>query len=106
MSPWPHGTMQSRGPAMQRVSIREISTDAERYLSGDDPLVVEQDGKAIGYYVPIREPSQDDASEAFKRLEQTVERVLAETGLTEDELSRLFDLSVPVPDKPIRRRKG
>jgi hypothetical protein len=89
---------------MQRVTVREISADAERYLSGEDTLVVEQDGRPIGYYVPIRESSQQDASAAFERLERTVQHVLAETGLTEEELSRLFDLSVPIPEKSTRRQ--
>ena len=47
------------------------------------------------------------------RLERTVERVLAETGMTEDELSRLFDLSVPIeelladpPERHLDRTKG
>ena len=44
-----------------------------------------------------------DGEEALARLERTVQQVLDETGMSEDELSDLFNLNVPVPDAPIRR---
>ena len=40
-------------------------------------------------------------------IEQTVQQVLAATGLTEEELSRLFDLTRPLPEPaPASSRQG
>jgi hypothetical protein len=100
----PHGRMRRRGFIVQRITIHEFSKDAGRYLAGDNAVVVEQDGETVGYYVPIAARGRQNESDAFDRLEKTVQRVLAETGLTEEELSRLFDLSEPIPDGSGRPR--
>jgi len=36
---------------------------------------------------------------ALARLEQTIQQVLAETRMTEEELARLFDLNEPLPEE-------
>lgn len=41
---------------------------------------------------------EEKVRQALDRLGATVDRILAETGMTEDELADLFDLSKPLPE--------
>jgi len=88
---------------MKRVGVRDFRDRATRYLAGDEVLAIERHGQPIGFYIPVGARRQESAALALERLEQTVERVLDETGLSEEELSRLFDLRTPIDDLPIRR---
>jgi antitoxin (DNA-binding transcriptional repressor) of toxin-antitoxin stability system len=87
---------------MKRVGVREFRDHATRYLAGDEVLAIERHGNPIGFYIPAGSGRRERGAEAIERLERTIERVLSETGLTEEELSRLFDLSQPLPDPPSR----
>ena len=82
---------------MKRVGVREFRDHATVYLGGDEILAIERHGEPIGFYIPAKGGSRESRGEALERLERTVQRVLEETGLTEEELSRLFDLSRPLP---------
>jgi antitoxin (DNA-binding transcriptional repressor) of toxin-antitoxin stability system len=88
---------------MRRVGVREFRNHATQYLAGDDVLAIERHGQPIGFYIPTRASRQESFAQALERLEQTVQRVLADTGLSDEELSRLYDLGEPVPDRPRRR---
>lgn len=105
---------------MKRVDVREFCDRAARYLAGDDVLSVERHGQPIGYYIPVgasrlnqreefaqalerrEEPAQAlerlESEQALERLEQTIQSVLAQSGMSRDELADLFDLSKPLPD--------
>jgi hypothetical protein len=87
---------------MKRVGVREVHDTATKYLAGNELLAIERHGQQIGVYIPTageRSGKQLRAAEALERLGRTVERILAETGITEDELVDLFDLSKPLPDE-------
>lgn len=81
---------------MKRVGIREFRDRASRYLAGGEVLAVERHGKPIGFYIPLRPGTDDEIRVARERLDRAVEQVRAETGLTEDELADMFDLSRPL----------
>jgi len=82
---------------MKHAEVREFDDHATRYLAGEDVIAVERDGSVVGYYIPVV-PRRDSASrrEAMARLQAAVARVLEESGLTEEELSQMFDLNQPV----------
>ena len=84
---------------MKRVNVREFRTQPMRYLAGNEALAIEQDGRPIGVYLPMSTTRKENAALALARLEQTVRQVLSETGLTEEALSRLFDVRQPLPDQ-------
>ncbi len=71
---------------------------ATQYLAGDEVLAVERHGEPIGFYIPTGKGRRVSFEEALGRLEQTVQQVLAETGMSEEDLSRLFDLNEPLPE--------
>ena len=88
---------------MKRVGVREFRDHATEYLGGDEVLAIERHGHPLGFYIPTGlDRKREAGAMAMERLQQTVQRVLAETGLTEDELSAFFDLSRPMPDLPDR----
>jgi len=84
---------------MKRLGVREFRDHATQYLAGDEILAIERHGQPIGFYIPTkgRRPEASDA--AFERLERAIGRVLAQTGFSEEELVRFFDLSQPLPDE-------
>ncbi len=90
---------------MKRVGVREFRDHATRYLAGDEVLAIERHGQPIGFYVPTGASRQESFARALEQLEQKVQRVLAETGLSEEELSRFYDLTRPVPERPRRRSR-
>ncbi len=88
---------------MKRVGVREFRDHATQYLAGDEVLAIERNGQPIGFYVPTGASRHENAVQALERLQQTVQRVLSETGLSEEELSRLYDIRKTVPDHPSPR---
>jgi len=85
---------------MKHVGVREFRDHATQYLSGDEVLAVERHGEPIGFYIPTTANRRERFEQALERLEQTVQRIVVETGMSEDELADLFDLNKPVPDPP------
>jgi hypothetical protein len=82
---------------MKNVGVREFRDRATAYLSGTDAVAVSKHGQVIGFYIPI-ERHEDQARLAVVQLGQAVERVLEETGMSEDDLSRLLDLRRPLQE--------
>ena len=95
---------------MRRVGESEFLERVEYYLLGEEAIAVERNGEIVGYYMPVPQehvekvplPRRDieEARLAQERLNRAVEQVLAESGMTEEELSAYFDLNRPVDDAP------
>jgi antitoxin (DNA-binding transcriptional repressor) of toxin-antitoxin stability system len=83
--------------AMKSVGVREFRDHATTYLSSREPIAINKHGRTIGYYIPV-ERDERKAQEAVDQLARTVDRILNETGMTEDELADLFDLNKPLPE--------
>lgn len=88
---------------MKRVGVREFRDRATQFLAGDDVLIIERNGQPIGFYIPTGTSRQERFTDSLERLERTVQRLLAQTGLSEEELSRLYDLRQPIPADPKHR---
>ena len=91
---------------MKRVGVREFRDHATLYLSSDEVLAIERHGRTVGFYIPTGASREESFAQALERLEQIVERTMAEVGLSEEELSRLYDLTQPLPEAPQQRRRG
>ena len=76
---------------LKNVGVREFRDHATQYLSGSDPVAVSKHGRVIGFYVPLQR-DEDEVERAVAKLGETVGQVLADSGLTEDELAELLDL--------------
>lgn len=76
---------------LKTVGVREFRDHATTYLAGNEPVAVSRHGQVIGFYIPV-ERDDAQAQRALEGLAATVSRVLAETGMSEDDLAGLFDL--------------
>jgi hypothetical protein len=83
--------------ALKEVGVREFRDHATKYLSGTESVAISRHGQIIGVYVPLKRDAEK-VRRAVDRLEKTVNQVLEETGMTEDELADIFDLSKPLPE--------
>jgi hypothetical protein len=100
---------------MRSVQLDEFSRRPAEYLESGESLSIERDGRVIGRYVPVsngtgREvrttgtieiawprATEEERREALARFDEAVEQVLAESGMTREELADLLDLSRPFP---------
>jgi antitoxin (DNA-binding transcriptional repressor) of toxin-antitoxin stability system len=82
---------------MKSVGVREFRDRATTYLSGPEPVAVSKHGHVIGFYIPV-ERDENDARRAVAQLGETVERVLNDTGMGEEELAGLLDLRRALPE--------
>lgn len=82
---------------MKNVGVREFRDHATAYLSGSEPIAISKHGHVIGFFIPV-ERDLEQASRALEKLGQTVEKILEETRLSEEELAALFDLRRPLPE--------
>ncbi|MGH3168434.1 MAG: hypothetical protein ACRDN0_21455 [Trebonia sp.] len=54
-------------------------------------------GQVIGFYIPV-EGDREHARRAIERLGRSVDEILAETGMTEDDLAQVLDLLRALPE--------
>lgn len=83
---------------MRHVSVSEIQQHPIESFSGDEAIAIEHEGKILGYFHPRNKTKEQRVKQAVKRLQEVMDKALAETGMTEDEFVDLFDLSKPLPN--------
>jgi hypothetical protein len=83
--------------ALKEVGVREFRDHATKYLSGTETVAISKHGHIIGIYLPLKR-DEEKVRQAWESLGKAVDQVLQETGMTEDELADLFDLSKPLPE--------
>jgi hypothetical protein len=82
--------------AMIHAGIRDFRDRATRYLAGNDVIAIERHGKTVGFYIPVPNRDEEKGRRALAELQQAVRQAMADTGLSEDQLADLFDLSKPL----------
>ncbi len=79
---------------MKTVGVREFRDHAPSYLAGSEPIAVSNRGTVIGFYIPLpRDP--EETQRAVERLGARVQEILANTGMSEEQLAELFRLRSP-----------
>ncbi|MDJ0594389.1 MAG: hypothetical protein QNJ72_31180 [Pleurocapsa sp. MO_226.B13] len=78
---------------MKSVGIREFRDKASQYLASKDAVAVKRHGKLVGFYIPVSQSEEIEIEEALQRLNQTVEKAIAKSGMDEAALARALDLS-------------
>ena len=78
-------------PELKNVGVREFRDHATMYLSGSDPVAVSKHGRVIGFYIPL-DRDAEEVQRAVARLADSVDQVVAASGLSEDDLADLLDL--------------
>ncbi|MGK7916010.1 MAG: hypothetical protein AB4038_10765, partial [Prochloraceae cyanobacterium] len=56
-------------------------------------VAVKRHGKLVGFYIPVEQSEEIEIEQALQRLNQTVERAIAESGMDEATLASALDLS-------------
>lgn len=82
---------------VRQIGVREFRDRATQYLAGTDPVAITRHGRVIGFYVPVP-VDRGETDRALQRLADTVERIRQRTGMSEDELAGLFDLTQQPPE--------
>jgi hypothetical protein len=78
---------------MKLLGIREFRNKVSHHLASGEVLGIQNHGRLIGIFMPIRSPDPQKLEEAAERLAMSVEKVMQETGISAQELEALFDLS-------------
>jgi hypothetical protein len=78
---------------MKSVGIREFRDKATQYLASKEVVAVKRHGKLVGFYIPVEQSDETEVQQALQNLSQTVEVVMAESGMDEAALSHALDLS-------------
>jgi len=82
---------------MKEIGVRDFRDHATRYLAGGEPVAIQRHGQVIGFYFPVKQ-DKEATRRALDGLRDTVSGILAETGMTEDELSDWFNLRKSQPE--------
>jgi len=78
---------------MKSVGIREFRDKASQYLASNEAVAVKRHGKLVGFYIPVEQSESVEIEQALRKLNQTVETAIAESGMDEAALARALDLS-------------
>ncbi|MBS4099579.1 MAG: hypothetical protein KGZ83_22465 [Sulfuricella sp.] len=71
----------------QKVGIREFRAGIAEYVASATPVAITRHGETVGYFIPIRRHAAGDAEiNALKEAGALLDRLLAEKGVTEDEI--------------------
>ena len=75
---------------MRSVGIREFRDQATTLMKLGETIRIERHGKPVGFFVPVPTPKHDrrEIDESLDQVGKVVERVLAQTGLDEEDLVR------------------
>ena len=73
-----------------RVGVREFREDLAEYLGSPAPVAITRHGRTVGYYIPAYGVPDEQEVLALKRAVEQIEAVLAEHGISEEEVVREF----------------
>lgn len=81
---------------VKSVGVREFRDHATAYLSGSEPIAINKHGRVIGFYIPL-ERDDTEIQRAVDHLGSVVEEIVADTGLSEDDLATMLNLRRSLP---------
>lgn len=84
--------------AAKHISLEEFRANMVYHLFRRERLVIEHEGQPLGYFTPATRTSPEETQAILRRLAESVQRALTETGMTEDELVDALDLTKPLSD--------
>lgn len=73
-----------------RVGVREFRESLAEYLDSPTPVAITRHGLTVGYYIPARGMTDERELLALRQAVAQLESLIAEHGLTEDEVLRDF----------------
>jgi hypothetical protein len=79
-------TIRAVEESMRHVGVREFKNQATAMMSSGETLVIERHGRPVGFFVPLVAKDRQGGRAALGRLGRIVEKVLDESGLSEEDL--------------------
>src|SRR5215510_11819315 len=75
-----------------RVGIREFRSKLAQYLlEADTPIAITRHGDTVGFFIPVRPKRTDADKAALKDAAERFDRLLEESGVTEEGLVADFE---------------
>ena len=75
---------------MVQVGVREFREDLAQYIDAQVPIAVTRHGRTVGFFIPKRPMLNEQELAAFHRAGEELRALMAEQGVTEDEVVREF----------------
>jgi antitoxin (DNA-binding transcriptional repressor) of toxin-antitoxin stability system len=75
---------------METVGIREFQENLSGYLEGSTPLAITRHGETIGFFLPAPRKKTEEEWAEFDRAAAGVDQIVAEAGLSEEEIVEDF----------------
>ena len=86
-----HRDTQLKNKAMlEKIGIREFRNNLAKYISATEPVAVMRHGQTVGYFLPTHKKPEQAELESLKIAAEKLDRLLADKGVTEDELVKEF----------------
>ncbi|MGB6688143.1 MAG: prevent-host-death protein [Terracidiphilus sp.] len=77
--------------ATVKVGIREFRDKLSSYLlQSESPVAITRHGDTIGFYIPARRKRTQEEKQALREAAARVQTMMAERGITEDEIVEDF----------------
>ncbi len=73
--------------ALKEVGVRELREDLAEHLQATKPIIVKRHGKVVGLYLPVQEVDRENMEAAFNAVQDSIEEMLRQTGMTRGELA-------------------
>ena len=74
-----------------KVGIREFREKLANYLlESDEPIAITRHNETVGYYIPTRKKATEADWESLNSAAKKLQEMVAEAGLTEDDVVRDF----------------
>ena len=75
---------------LEKIGIREFRNNLAKYISATEPVAVMRHGQTVGYFLPTHTSPEQAELESLKVAAEKLDRLLADRGITEDELVEEF----------------
>ena len=75
---------------LTHVGVREFREALAEYLDAASPVAITRHGQTVGYYVPACGKADEQELATLRQAVSQLESLLAERGITEDEVVREF----------------
>ena len=75
---------------LEKIGIREFRNNLAKYLSATEPVAVMRHGQTVGYFLPTQKKPEQAELESLMRAAEKLDRLLVDSGITEDELVEEF----------------
>ncbi|MEB3356614.1 MAG: hypothetical protein VKK04_07800 [Synechococcales bacterium] len=75
---------------LERIGIREFRKNIGKYVDAASPIAISRHGRTVAYFIPVHQEPAKAELEALKSASLKLETLLAEQGISEEELVQEF----------------